>query len=268
LRDREDDRLIGGPAVLLGILAGVIFISPGPNYFFLLGAGVVFFVGLVDDLIDLSPWQKLLGQSIAAVVAVVGLPLAGLSLFGFAIDLGIAWHIIAFFYILGLTNAVNLIDGLDGLVTSILLPPFIVMFLLSCQMTNYVGMGISLPVLCSLIAFYPLNRYPGRLLLGDTGADLLGYLFAVTSLLTLRGGTQGIAWAIIPAVLLACVPLSDILFAIVRRLSCGRSIFAGDKQHIHHRLAARLGTRKTVCVLTIVSLFSSLAGFLLWQIKY
>jgi len=268
LRDREDGRPIGGPAVLLGILAGGVFMSPGPNYFFLLGAGVVFLVGLVDDLIDLSPWQKLLGQGVAAILAVIGLPLAHLSLFGSSINLGMTWYIIPLFYILGLTNAVNLIDGLDGLVTSILLPPLVVMFVLSCQMTNYVGIGLSLTVLCSLIGFYPLNRHPGRLLLGDTGAELLGYLFAVASLLILRKSTQGIGWAIVPALFLACVPLSDILFAIARRLSCGRSIFAGDKQHIHHRLAARLGTRKTVCVLTVISLFSSLAGFFLWHIKY
>lgn len=268
LRDREDGRPIGGPAVLLGILAGGIFISPGLNYLFLVGAGVVFFVGLVDDLIDLSPWQKLLGQGVAATLAAVSLPVAGLSLFGFSINLQMAWYIIPFFYVVGLTNAVNLVDGLDGLVTSILLPPFVVMFLLSWQMTNHLGMGLSLTVLCSLIGFYPLNRYPTRLLLGDTGAELLGYLLAVASLLVLQKSTQAIGWAIIPALLLACVPISDILFAIARRLSCGRSIFAGDRQHIHHRLAARLGTRKTVCALTVVSLLSSLAGFLLWHIKY
>jgi len=261
LRVKGDGRAIGGPALLLGAIAGGIpFFSTLPLPL-ILGGIVILSVGLIDDIMDLAPWQKLIGQGIAALLVVIGLSsrcsllIAAMPLPTF---LGYAG---TWIWVVGVTNAVNLVDGLDGVVLGILLAPLLVLLAIALGNGNPGLTGVSLGM---VIGFYPFNRHRGRLLLGDTGAELLGYLLSLLILTNLSHDVEG--WHIVPALFLVAVPLGDTAFAILRRLAHGRPVFQGDKRHIHHRLAKRFGVRKAVLILTFISLIFSCGGWLLWRI--
>ena len=263
LRARRDGRGLGGPAVVLGVLVGITPALPEVGTWLALGGASIILVGLLDDLLDLSPWQKLLGQAVGASLAAVGLAQAAPVLFGVNVPLGTGRIVVTFLWVLALTNAVNLIDGLDGLAVGVLLAPLACLLAVSVRQGMPVeGMAV-VATLAALVGFGPANVGPARLLLGDTGAEFLGYLLAVFSLAVLRRGETG--WAVFPAVLLAVVPLGDTLFAVARRVVAKKPVFGRDEGHIHHRLAARLGTRGAVAALTGMSLVASGLAFLLWS---
>jgi len=262
LRAADDGRPIGGPVLLVGILVGMIPIFSDLNPFLLAGATMIVLVSLIDDRIDLSPWHKLLGQGLAATFAVFGLlSLHSISL-GTAVYLGSVQWFVTFLWVVGLMNAVNLIDGLDGLAIATLLPPLTVLIIIASSLESSVGAILAAAMLGALVGFYPFNRHRGQLLLGDTGAELLGYLLAILTLMILSRDQEG--WGIVPALFLVAVPLSDTVFAVIRRIIRGQSIFQGDKRHIHHRLAIRFGVRKAVAILAGTSIVSSGIAFLLW----
>jgi len=263
LRAADDGRPIGGPVLLVGILVGMIPVFSDLNPFLAAGAAVIVVVGLIDDRIDLSPWYKLLGQGVAATLAAIGLSSLHLISLGTAVYLGSAQRVLTFLWVVGLMNAVNLIDGLDGLAIATLFPPLTALIIIASSLGSSVGAILAAATLGALVGFYPFNRHRGRLLLGDTGAELLGYLLAILTLMILNRGPEG--WSILPALFFAAVPLSDTAFTVVRRIIRGQSIFQGDKRHIHHRLAIRFGARKAVAILAGTSIVSSGIAFLLWR---
>ncbi len=263
LRAADDGRPIGGPVLLVGILVGMIPVFSDLNPFLAAGAAVIVVVGLIDDRIDLSPWYKLLGQGVAATLAAIGLSSLHLISLGTAVYLGSAQRVLTFLWVVGLMNAVNLIDGLDGLAIVTLFPPLTVLIIIASSPRSSVGAILAAAMLGALVGFYLFNRHRGRLLLGDTGAELLGYLLAILTLMILNRGPEG--WSILPALFFAALPLSDTAFTVVRRIIRGQSIFQGDKRHIHHRLAIRFGVRKAVAILAGTSIVSSGIAFLLWR---
>jgi len=242
---------------------GMIPVFSDLNPFLAAGAAVIVVVGLIDDRIDLSPWYKLLGQGVAATLAAIGLSSLHLISLGTAVYLGSAQRVLTFLWVVGLMNAVNLIDGLDGLAIATLFPPLTALIIIASSLGSSVGAILAAATLGALVGFYPFNRHRGRLLLGDTGAELLGYLLAILTLMILNRGPEG--WSILPALFFAAVPLSDTAFTVVRRIIRGQSIFQGDKRHIHHRLAIRFGARKAVAILAGTSIVSSGIAFLLWR---
>ncbi len=264
LRARGDGRGIAGPAVALALFIGVTPALPEVGIWLALGGAAIALVGLLDDLLDLSPWQKLLGQSVGAALATVALSDAVPALLGVAVPIGAARVVVTFLWILTLTNAVNLIDGLDGLAVGVLIPSLAgLVAVAALRGTALEGMAL-IAALAALAGFWPANVRPARLLLGDTGAELLGYLLAVFTLTVLQ--QEGAGWAVLPAVLLAAVPLADTLFAVARRLARRRPVFERDEGHIHHRLAARFGGGRAVALLVGVSLLASGAAVLLWRV--
>lgn len=261
LRAKGDGRPAAGLAVAVGVLAGSLpFLREIPLPL-ILGGTVILLVGLLDDRFDLSPWQKLLGQGIAAALVAVALPQARLSFLGFAVPLGAAEWIVPFLWVLTLTNAVNLIDGLDGLAVTMLLSPMAVLLVVVAREGSALGGVVAAATLGALLGFLPLNGHRGRVLLGDTGAELLGYLLSVLTLGLL--GSAGGGFPVLAALLLAGVPVADTTFAVVRRLVRRRSILRGDEGHIHHRLARRVGVSSAVLLLAGTSLLAAVAALLL-----
>jgi len=263
---RGDGRPIAGLAVGVGILAGALAVGVEVHLLLLLGAAVISLVGLLDDWRGLSPWEKLLGQAAAAGLAAAALAPLRLSFFGRGVSLGPAARLVTFVWVLTLPNAVNLVDGLDGLALTIVVSPFACLVAMAVSSPGHVGLAAGAGVVGALVALAPLNLLRGRLLLGDAGAELLGYVLAILSLLLPRERGDPGALAVVPALLLAAVPLSDTVFAVLRRLAHGQSILRGDEGHIHHRLARRVGSRKAVLVLGAASLLSALAGGIVWRI--
>lgn len=245
---------LGGAAILtsyLGVLlVGGVFIPQlkemlwGENPFggyILIGAVAIFVIGILDDLSRLSPKTKLVGEFLVAVIVVWGAKFSftevqflGLGTISIPEWLGFA---LSCLWIVGMANAINLIDGLDGLASGITLTG-----LLAVTVVGYLA-GITgvtwfatLLIGC-LLGFLVFNSRPASIFLGDCGSLTLGYLAGCLTLLaSFREG--GVLDGIFP-VLAFAIPVMDCVFAIFRRTMKGRSPFSPDMEHFHHRLMAK-----------------------------
>jgi UDP-GlcNAc:undecaprenyl-phosphate GlcNAc-1-phosphate transferase len=207
----------------------------------LLGSLGIFAIGFLDDLARLAPKTKLLGEFVVAglVVSVANLSFTEIQFLGLGSVtipnwLGIG---LATFWIVGMANAVNLIDGLDGLASGITLAG-----LVAVSVVGYLG-GItsvtwmSTLLIGCLLGFLVFNSRPASIFLGDCGSLTLGYLAGCSTLLaSFREG--GVLDGIFP-VLAFALPIVDCIFAIFRRMMRGRSPFSPDMEHFHHRLMAK-----------------------------
>ncbi len=243
----------------------------------LIGAAVVFCTGLWDDVRPLPVWVKLLCQAVAAAVAIgYGIRVNHMSLFGgSSFELGI-WAIpVSFFWILGITNAFNLLDGLDGLVSglAIIIAAANALFLFSL---GEMQMLLLLLVLFgALLGFLPYNFNPATIFLGDSGSLVIGYILSVTAI---SGGQNSVtSLAVIIPLLLFGLPIVDTLLSMVRRLAasvklhqasrarlkdrirCAGAMFEADRRHIHHRLLA-LGFSHRHAVLVLYGIALAMAA--------
>lgn len=238
-------------AFALGGMGLAWFGGETPHLWGLLAAsGCVVLVGLLDDVVNLNCYHKLLGQVLAAVVAVY---------FGFRVDslywaadasvaLGLwAWPL-SVLWIVGLTNALNLLDGLDGLAAGFAVIAAAFILLGAGLLLNYEMVVLTLILIAAITGFLKYNLNPARIFLGDTGSLFLGFVLACLSLqaFTLPYGD---CLAGVPVVLFL-VPLADTGLAIFRRLSHGRHPFWADRKHIHHRLL-ELGVSQNTAVFAI-----------------
>ena len=254
----------GGMAIFLGAMAGMIIPAQMNSKIgvAMLGGLLMYLVGVADDIFDLKPIVKFLGQLlIASLVYAMGIRITFISnYFGMAVtdahanvilSNGLA-YIITVLWIVGITNAVNLMDGLDGLAAG-----SVAIMALSLAYIAYIhGIRLgSMPVCIALVAvaggcigFLPYNFSPAKTFMGDGGALFLGYMIAVLSVISpLKRAT--FVGAIIPMLTLA-VPIFDTLFAMLRRVLKRESIMTADKGHLHHHLmAAGFGQRRSVLIM-------------------
>lgn len=238
----------------------VLFQSIIPtNYIWpiILGAGIVVATGLIDDIYELSPKKKTVGVLLGALVVyffvkdirieMVTLPFLG------QIDLRWLSLPLTLFWILAITNAINLIDGLDGLASGVSIISLttigVIGYFFLHAKTVYIPIVIFVLV-ASIAGFFPYNFYPAKIFLGDTGALFLGFMIAVMSLQGLKNAT--FITVITPMIILG-VPITDTVYAIIRRLMNKRPISSADKMHLHHRLLS-LGFTHKGAVMTIYGL--------------
>ena len=246
---------MGGIAIFLGIVAAFVVqylgttylgwpvvLVPSPklevNYWMLVAAFlVIFLTGLLDDRFSLRPWQKLLGQVVAASVAVAGGLVIGNISNPFApgfIQLGAFAYPITVVYLVAYTNIINLIDGLDGLAAGISAIASFTMFVLSVWAGRLDAAALSVAVAGSSLGFLRYNFHPASVFMGDSGALTLGFALGTVSLLSVTR-FAGLTTIIVPLVI-AAVPIIDTFSAIVRRMRGHVSIGHADRGHIHHRL--------------------------------
>lgn len=256
---------LGGIAMFLGILVGfgiasqlpyfrLVFANPEPILAILGASLLIVLIGVADDIWDLDWTTKLAGQLIAAGliawkgVQVVSLPIGGLTV-------GSPWMslIITVLAIVLVTNALNFIDGLDGLVAGVALIANGVFFLYSYLLvqqtspTDYFNLAslIAVVLVGACAGFLPINWRPAKMFMGDGGALLVGMLMA-TSAIAVTGqidpaqlAAKELLPAFIPIILpfaILVVPLMDFGLAVFRRLRAGKSPFSADRKHLHHRL--------------------------------
>ena len=230
---------MGGLAIFIGAAAGFIYLQPATPEMnaIILGALIMLITGLVDDIYEIRALYKLFGQISAAVVVVSsGLVIEKLTIpFMGTVYLdnfvGIALTI---FWILAATNAINLIDGLDGLaagVSAIALTSILVMAIMDYRI---VVVGLCIILVGSSVGFLFHNFHPSKIFMGDTGALFLGYSIAVVSMLGLFKNVAFFSF-VIPVIVLA-IPVFDTLLAIIRRAASNQGIATADKKHIHYRL--------------------------------
>ncbi len=288
---------VGGIAMFVGILAGVIgasLIGDFDQLFddsteiigVLVASAIIFALGIVDDIRDISPPAKVTG----IVVAAVALVWFGVTMFQFRLPfldvfvLSNDWvPLITVLWLLGMTQAINLIDGLDGLAAGIVAIGAGAFFIYSRELTSgnllpqpNVGPLVAIIAVGVCVGFLPFNFNPARIFMGDSGALLLGLLMAVaTSVVggradpdtqSANGQTYFFLAPIFISLLVLAVPIVDVLFAIVRRTASGRSFAQADMGHLHHRLIQLgHGPRRAVVILwgwamllSTVVLFSAL----------
>lgn len=255
---------LGGLSIYIAFLAGLLILQPESGYlpYILIGGFIIIVTGFLDDLYELSAKWKLVGQILAAVTVVIGgVQLEFINLpFDGRLELGWLSIPITLLWIIGITNAINLIDGLDGLaagVSSIVLTTISALAIVQGDIF-IVALGIAL--LGGTLGFLVHNFHPAKIFMGDTGALFLGFMIGVISLLGFKNVT--IFSLVVPVIILA-VPISDTLFAIIRRLVNKQPLSAADKSHLHHCLL-RLGYshRQTVLIIYAISAFFGLAAVL------
>lgn len=257
-RDRglaiKETPTLGGLAILAGVLvAGAIWLpSSGPTGSILLGAVAITAVGALDDVFDLPAWLKLVGQIGAAVIAVTGgvsLKEVTLPFFGhlaFPNEGGVLTVI----WLVGLMNVVNFSDGVDGLAAGLCAIDGIAFALIIFDLPNVQHSYATLAAVTAgaSLGFLGHNFPPARVFMGDSGANLLGYLLGIVTI----GGTlksTAVVALVVPLVILA-VPFLDTGFVIAKRLKYRRKVWVADANHLHHRMA-RIGfsQRRTLAYL-------------------
>ncbi|MBC6356349.1 undecaprenyl/decaprenyl-phosphate alpha-N-acetylglucosaminyl 1-phosphate transferase [Lactobacillus helsingborgensis] len=223
----------------------------------LLGSSVIVLTGIIDDIMELKPRQKMLGIFIGALViyflAGIKMNVLNLPFLNKQINLG-WWSLpITIFWILALTNAVDLIDGLDGLADGVSMISLITMgivgyfFLHTGQL--YIPISCFMLAAC-LLGFLPYNFHPAKIFLGDTGALYIGFMIAVFSLKGLKNVT--FISLLVPVTILG-VPITDTIYAMIRRKLNNRPVSQADKHHLHHQLM-KMGLTHRQTVLTIYAL--------------
>jgi UDP-GlcNAc:undecaprenyl-phosphate/decaprenyl-phosphate GlcNAc-1-phosphate transferase len=255
---------LGGLAIYIGFIIGFLILRPeDPSVLpIILGSMVILLTGMADDIFELAPRFKFAGQLIASFIVVLGgvqiefinLPFGGQLEFGmFSIPITIIW-------IVAITNAINFIDGLDGLAAGVSTIALATIGFMAVMKGDAFVMTMALILLVSTLGFLYFNFHPAKIFMGDTGALFLGYMIAVLSMLGFKNVTM--ISLIIPLIILG-VPISDTFFAILRRKINKTPISAPDKSHLHHCLL-RLGFthKQTVILIYAIAAMFSLAAII------
>jgi UDP-GlcNAc:undecaprenyl-phosphate GlcNAc-1-phosphate transferase len=259
---------IGGLSFIIAFLISTIFVLlsckidrsinfTGTNLIgFYAGAMIIAVVGLIDDIKNIKPWMKLLGQVLAAICVIssgitigyINIPFLNIYLLNEIVSI-----VITLLWIVGVTNAINLIDGLDGLATgvsAISTISLLIIFLLNSATAIPIILVAALAG--GLVGFLPYNFNPAKTFMGDGGSNFLGFTLATISMMGLAKTYTAMA-IVLPVIILA-LPIFDTLYAMARRILSGRSIMQADRGHLHHKLIdAGLTQKQAVVILYAVT---------------
>lgn len=263
---------IGGIAIILSMFVGFIVYNLFTNGIdsitlnssftgYILGAIIIFTMGILDDMYNLRARNKFVFQLAAAIVVccfgividTAKIPFIHTDL----IDLGIFSIPVTLMWIIGITNSVNLIDGLDGLAAGIAsISSLALLVIFVATSASLEAIVITAVMFGSTLGFLPYNFNPAKTFMGDVGSNFLGYTLAVVSMLGLAKGYTIIA--IVAPLLILGVPIFDTLFAMVRRFIAGKPLLSPDGAHIHHRLLKK-GFNQKQAVIILYSITSILS---------
>lgn len=298
--DRPDDLVkthkepiayLGGIGMLIGLTVGVLagiaclrneeFSSPALKWLvgILFGAVIACFVGLADDIFDIKPKQKILGQVAAAVILLLVGIMPGLRHVAGPLNLPMPHNLevilgvgIVIFFVLGATNSLNLLDGLDGLCAGVTAIITVAMLLLSIHLATWgfsdVGDPVRIIICLGLVGgvcgFLPFNRYPAKIFMGDAGSMLLG--FTVAALMLLFAERVPRWW--LASIVVFGLPILDTAVALVRRLRNHRPLFVSDRGHIYDQMIDRgIPLKKTIAVCYGLASVYAVIGLVMSQIR-
>ena len=263
---------LGGVAVWLSTMLTFLFLIFLSYYPYgsllsgiLLGSSLMFLLGLIDDIYCLDAKFKLFIQlAVATIVYCLGIRIEDVYLpFGISFHLGFLSWFVTTAWIVGVSNAVNFIDGIDGLAGSIISISAVTLGIIAAGMSSsgMVSPLIAFILAGAMLAFLTYNFNPAKIFMGDSGALFSGFLLATLSITGVMQVNSTAMW--IPVLVLS-VPVFDITFASVRRIMKGKSPFVADAEHIHHRLLkAGFSQNKAVLFLTGVAVLSGAISVLL-----
>ncbi|MBK6799483.1 MAG: hypothetical protein IPG76_22600 [Acidobacteria bacterium] len=255
---------MGGIAIYLTFAGGFLFYTPHLSAFYpiMLGATILFATGLIDDLIQLKPYIKLVMQLIAASIVVYG-------------GLRMPWtshqsinDLLTIFWLVGITNAINLLDNMDGLAGGISLIACIFLAI------NFAASGQSVELLLPLImigaiaGFLVFNFNPASIFMGDCGALFLGFSLGGIALMSGEARTRNLAAVLLTPVLIFIIPILDTSIVTVTRKLSGRAVSQGGRDHTSHRLVALgMSERRAVILLYLVAIIAGIIAVYVRQMR-
>ncbi len=269
---KEPIAYLGGVAILVGltvgILAGIVFMKNYQSFSLqlkwllatLAGAAIACFVGLADDVIELKPSKKILGQLLAALALIFAGIKPELKFLNMILPFTMPQNIettleflTVVIFVLGATNSLNLLDGLDGLCAGVTAIITVAMLILSIHLATWqssvVGDPVRIVICLALVGgtcgFLPFNKYPAKIFMGDAGSMLLGFTVAA---LMIQFAEKTPRW-LMASVVLFGLPILDTAVALIRRLINHRPLFVSDRGHIYDQMIDRgIPLKKTVLI--------------------
>lgn len=258
---------LGGLAIFLGFLAALLYMYKIDSKMVgvLTGAAIIVTLGFFDDIKPLPAKFKFMVQIIAAIIAIrsgvriehVSNPLYFMFPDNEYIIFGNWSYPLTLLWIVGVTNAINLVDGLDGLAAGISIISAVTLFVAAQNTGQPFAAFLASILAASTLGFLPYNFNPAKIFMGDTGALFLGYMLSVISVMGVLKGAA--ALSILVPIFAIGLPIYDTLFAMVRRASNGKSMMEADKGHLHHKLLDA-GMSQRQAVITLYSI-SAVLGF-------
>jgi UDP-GlcNAc:undecaprenyl-phosphate GlcNAc-1-phosphate transferase len=258
---------LGGLAIFLGFLAALLYMYEIDSRMVgvLTGAAIIVTLGFFDDIKPLPAKFKFLVQIIAAIIAIrsgiriehVSNPLYFMFPENEYIIFGNWSYPLTLLWIVGVTNAINLVDGLDGLAAGISIISATTLLVAAHTTGQDFAAFLALILAASTLGFLPYNFNPAKIFMGDTGALFLGYMLSVISVMGVLKGAA--ALSILVPIFAIGLPIYDTLFAMIRRASNGKSMMEADKGHLHHKLLDA-GMSQRQAVITLYSI-SAVLGF-------
>lgn len=267
--NKEPMPRMGGLAIFLGFILTVIILAPIIDKFhskqfygFILGAVLIVILGIFDDIYELGPKIKFFVQVLVSLIVIYS---------GTRIDV-IMWPFwqylkpfnipITMIWIMGLINAVNLIDGVDGLAVGVSSIAALCLMILCIISGSGLAVVLSAILAGSCLGFLPRNFSPAEIYMGDTGSTFLGYVLAVSSCIGVYKSYAVLS--IIISIFAIALPILDTLFAITRRAINKKPLMTADRGHLHHRLIdSGYSHKQAVIILYLLSLFSATIAILI-----
>ena len=276
----KDKRIprIGGMAIVLSMVISLmavriaynhIFknIDRGTNYnLFFLAAFIIFVLGIFDDLKGADAFKKFFFQVVAAVliyfggfkIAEISIPFIGTKSIGFYF----LSFLLTVLWVVGITNAVNIMDGLDGLAVGVSFFAAISLGILAFLSSQFYILAIIAVLLGAMIGFYPFNFPKAKIYLGDSGSMVIGFILAVISMAKIHRKVS-LALALIIPIIILFLPILETLVTVIRRIYRRQNIFIGDTDHFHYRFLKKgFSKTKATLLLIFISFLSSTVGVL------
>ncbi len=264
---------LGGLAIITPITLGsllLLFTSLSLDlkqqlYFGLILPGIaIAFIGLLDDIYQLPPWPRFLSQSAVGVITSFMLYLSGAGVEVF--DNQLLNSSATILWIVTIINALNFIDNMDGLATSISIVGSLAMFILAYLNNQYLVAALSLAIFASCLGFLFWNKRPASIYLGDAGALYLGFLLATISII-IDLDNESAPIRVLVLILILAIPVIDITQVVISRLTRGKSPFEGGRDHISHLLLNRgLSQKAVLFILTSIAILFALSAILLAEV--
>ncbi len=262
---------LGGIAIVIGFyapLAGLLVVDSGVGSYFLenprhvaglfLGGLLIAVVGLIDDLRGMGAAKKFSAQFlIAGFMYSLGFSVEQIWTPWGALNLGAFGLIFTMVWIVGVINAMNLIDGLDGLASGVALVAVLTNLVLAASRGHVLMVLLMAALAGAIVGFLIYNFNPASIFMGDTGSMFLGFVLATSSIITNQ--KSGAAVAMLVPILALGLPIMDTLLAMLRRAVRGMPLFSADKEHMHHKLLA-MGYSQRRAVLTLYGVCALFAG--------
>src|SRR5580765_7712394 len=262
---KKPTAMMGGVAIWLSVIISYLAFVPhtSAGWVAVGSASFLFLVGLVDDWLHVKPYQKLIGQVIGAAIAVnYGLVLPWTR----SLPVNV---VITIFWLIGITNAINLLDNMDGLATGVaaIASAFLTLNLVTTgQLTEAMMVGV---FTAALLGFLIYNSNPASIFMGDSGSMFIGFFLASSALINVSGGrSRSFVPVLAVPILVLFIPIFDTTFVTILRKLSGRAASQGGRDHTSHRLVALgLSEKRAVWLLYGLAALSGLLAFMVQRVK-